>query len=186
MKAKEYIMTQHLDDPIQLPIIIGKFGAPFGVKGWIKLHSFTEPPENIFDYPWLIEKQKKVWQPQPFASYKIQGNGLIVKIPNIDDRDEVRVFTNKQIATPREAFTDEALATEQYYWVDLIGLTVVNLQQQVLGVVDHLYDSLAHDMLVVKNHHQQTILIPYVLEKFIKSVSLEQKQIIVDWDPPCN
>ena len=164
------------------PIIIGKFGAPFGVKGWIKVQSFADPAENILIYqPWLLY-QKKEWVTCCFEDAKIQDNGIIVKLPGYSDRDKIRIYTNLNIAIERSQLNDSDLQMGQYFWTDLQGLTIINTQGITLGTLSHLLDNGAHDIMVVNSEKMPDILIPYVEPDIVKSVDLANKVITVDWE----
>lgn len=161
-------------------VIIGRVGAVHGVKGAVKVHSFTEPKEQILDYhPWLIHHNHQ-WQALKVLSTHWHGQFLLVQFENFSDRDEVRLLTNADIAVSRSQLAP--LAENEYYWRDLIGLTVYTPDGTLLGVVDSLLETGANDVLVVKNDKKEH-LIPYLLGQFIQEINLEEKRIIADWDP---
>lgn len=158
-------------------VIVGRIGAPHGVKGWVKIISFTEPTTNILDYqPWLIQ-QKNHWVTVTVDAEQVHANAIVVKLPGCDDRDTAQTYTNADIAITADQLP--ALETNEFYWHDLIGATVINLQQVTLGVVDHLIATGSNDVMIVKAERER--LIPYI-SQVIKKVDLEAKQIIVDWD----
>lgn len=160
-------------------LVVGKIGAPNGVKGWVKIHSFTRPAMNLLDYqPWLIQQQQQ-WQTISIEQVKLHGQQILAKFASYDDRDAVMALTNLDIAVTREHLP--ALANDEYYWRDLEGLTVINQQNQTLGTVDYLIDNGANDVLVIQGEQQH--LIPYIKDLFIIAVDLEQGVITVDWDP---
>lgn len=158
-------------------VAIGKFGKAFGVRGWIKVHSFTTPQENILDLvPWQIEKNGQ-WQELPIEAHKIHHQNIVIKLKNINDVDTIKLYTNLNI------FIDHALlpklAKNEYYWDDLIGLKVTNKEGSELGIIDHLFGTGSNDVMVVKGKKEH--LIPY-LKNVIMKVDLEQQTIFVDWD----
>ncbi len=167
-------------------IVVGKISSPFGVKGWVKIFSFTDPIENIFQYqPWFI-KQKGNWKTIAVEQGRIHGKALVAHITAVNDRDGAEHLKDCEIAIQRTQLP--AAKPGEYYWIDLIGLQVINQQGIVLGVVDHLMETGANDVLVVREEKQGTKLggkerlIPFVLNEFIKSVDLDDKTIRVDWD----
>ncbi len=167
-------------------ILLGKVGAVYGIKGWLKIHSFTEEPEAIFDYtPWSLKLGGKE-QSIEITDWRKHNNGLIAKFANIEDRDEAQRFVGSEI------FVDESLLPElpegEFYWRDLIGMAVVTDKGYDLGQVSDVMETGANDVLVVKANRNDGFgkkerLIPYILDQVIVSVSMENKQICVDWDP---
>ena len=167
-------------------ILLGKVGAVYGIKGWLKIHSFTEDPEAIFDYtPWSLKLGGKE-QSSEITDWRKHNNGLIAKFANIEDRDEAQAFVGSEI------FVDESLLPDlpegEFYWRDLIGMSVVTDKGYDLGQVSDVMETGANDVLVVKANRNDGFgkkerLIPYILDQVIISVSMENKQICVDWDP---
>ena len=160
-------------------IIIGRLGAAHGVQGWMKLHSFTQPKENIFSYhPWLIQINSR-WETVNNITSRQQGSGFIVKLPKLVNRDQAQEYTNTDIAINRAQLPE--LGENEFYWSDLQGLTAINESGIILGTVDHLIETGANDVLVIKGKKEH--LIPYLLGQFVKKVDLLEKTIHVDWDP---
>lgn len=165
-------------------LVIGKLGAAHGIRGWLKLHSYTEPPENILSYRSLaIDSDQGLQQIEILESQK-QGNGFIARIKACDDRDATRFYTGRELFLKKEALP--ALEQNEYYWHQLEGLRVISTGGDDLGVVDHLLATGANDVLVVRpdaqSIDQEERLIPYVREKFVRKVDLTQQEIVVDWD----
>lgn len=159
------------------PIIIGSFGKTFGVRGWIKINSFTSPKRNIIDFkPWLIQKNNS-WEEICIESSKEHSNNIIVKLSNCNSPEEAQNFTNAKIAIWQKQLPK--LQTNEYYWIDIIGLKVINLQEVVLGVVQDLMATGANDVLIVTGDRKR--LIPYI-SNIILSVDLAKKIIQVDWE----
>lgn len=164
-------------------IVMGKIGAVHGVRGEVKIHSFTDPIENLFDYPlWHLrrdgeEKQVRV------ASARSQGKGLVARIEGLDDREIARTYTGFEICVPRSELPK--LEKGEYYWHQLIGLQVINQQQQLLGKVDHLLETGANDVLVVKpcagSLDGRERLLPYT-DHCVLSIELDKGIISVEWD----
>lgn len=167
-------------------IILGKVGAVYGIKGWLKIHSFTDELEAILDYfPWSLKLGNKT-QTVEVTDWRKHNKGLIVKVGNIDDRDEAQALVGSEILTSESSLPD--LPEGEFYWRDLIGMNVVTNKGYDLGIVTDMMETGANDVLVVKANlndgfSKKERLIPYLLEQVIESVSSENKQICVDWDP---
>jgi|TARA_R100001377_G_C3175105_1_gene104522 16S rRNA processing protein RimM len=167
-------------------IILGKVGAVYGIKGWLKIHSFTDETEAILDYfPWSLKLGNKT-QTVEITDWRKHNKVLIVKVAGIDDRDEAQAFVGSEILTNEAALPE--LSEDDFYWRDLIGMSVVTNKGYDLGVVTDMMETGANDVLVVKANlndgfSKKERLIPYLFEQVIESVSIENKQICVDWDP---
>ena len=158
-------------------VALGYISAVHGVKGMVKVHSWTRPPEAILDYqPWLLgEKQK----PVKFVTGRKQGKGLAVLLPETNDREQARLLVGQKIFVQRDQMPETAPG--EYYWSDLEGLEVHTLSGEILGSVEELMDTGANDVLVIRGQRQH--LVPFIQGQFIKSVDLDAGRIDVDWDP---
>lgn len=160
----------------------------FGVKGWLKIHSATQPMDNICHYsPWWLKTRHGVKQVE-IDDFKPHGQNMVVHIKGVDDRDEAKELCQVDIAVERDQIPD--LETGDFYWFQLQGLQVISVydgQEVVLGKVSHLLETGANDVLVVKGDadslDETERLIPYVPEQYIKDVDLDNQTIKVDWDP---
>ena len=167
-------------------IILGKVGAVYGIKGWLKIHSFTDEIDAILDYfPWSLKLGNKT-QAVEVTDWRKHNKGLIVKVGDINDRDEAQALVGSEILTSENSLPD--LPQGEFYWRDLIGMSVVTTQGYDLGVVSDMMETGANDVLVVKANlndgfSKKERLIPYLFEEVVESVSIENKQICVDWDP---
>lgn len=167
-------------------IIMGKLGSSYGIRGWLRVFSFTEDPNNIFDYkPWYIQRAGK-WQEVTVESFKPHNQDTIVKLIGIEDRDEANALTNIEIYVDAQKLP--TLEAGDFYWRDLIGCKVVTINGYDLGLVTDLMETGSNDVLVVKANLRDAFgakerLIPYVEEQFIKHIDLSTKCITVDWDP---
>lgn len=165
-------------------VVIGRFGAPHGVKGWIKVHAFTEPAENLLDYqPWYIKKnQQSHANDEPveltYEKAECHAKNMVVLLKDITDRNAIALYTNIDILMPRTALPE--LPDDEYYWSDLEGLTVVNQENIVLGRVDHLFETGSNDVLVIKGEREY--LIPYLMGNTVLTVDTDKKTMSVDWD----
>lgn len=161
-------------------VVVGKIGAPYGVKGWVKVHSFTEPLANLFTYPLLIESRKEGWKSVKIEAFKEHGDGFVAKLVEVEDRDQAALITNAQLGVTRENLPE--LDEEQFYLNDLIGLTVFNQDDVELGQVLDFIATGANDVMVVQGKKKQH-LVPFVLEMYILDIDLDTKRMRVDWDP---
>lgn len=167
-------------------VTLGKIGAVYGIKGWLKVHSFTDDPQAIFDYtPWVLNLGGNK-QTVTVGEWRRHSNGLIVKFADISDRNEAQLRTGAEIMVASESLPD--LPDGEFYWRDLIGMSVVNEQGYNFGTVTDIMETGSNDVLVVKANPNDGFgkkerLIPYLDDQVIKSVSLDIKQINVDWDP---
>lgn len=167
-------------------IIVGKLGSSYGIRGWLRVFSFTEDPDNLFNYkPWYIQRAGK-WQEVEVESFRPHNQDTIVKLKNVDDRDLANALTNFDIYVNAEELPD--LEEGDFYWKDLIGCKVVTMKGYDLGQVIDLMETGSNDVLVVKANLKDAYgikerLIPFVDKQFIKQVDLSAKQITVDWDP---
>jgi len=161
-------------------IIMGRIGAPFGVHGWLHVQSFTSPEENLFKYAPLFIKQNQKWVQINIETSRPHGDEWVVKFEQCSDRNESALLTNLTLAVPRSVLPP--LGPDEYYWFELIGLTVTTLSGETLGVVDSLFETKANDVLVVKGKTREH-LIPYLLGDYVTEVDLNTKQMRVCWDP---
>ncbi len=160
-------------------VVLGRITGLYGVHGWLKIFSYSRPRENIFSYnPWLIGQSQDVSLTQQVIEWKVQGKGLIAQLEGINDRNMAQTYVGLDIAVPRDALP--ALAKDEYYWCDLIGLKVVNQNQDVLGTVIEIMETGANDVVVVVG--EEKYLIPLLKGSVIKKVDHEQGQMLVDWD----
>ncbi len=170
-------------DPID-PVIVGRITTVHGIKGWVKVHSFTQPEGNIVGYqPWWL-KTTNGWQLIEIDQHRDTAKGMMVHLVGVDDRDEARQYCQRDIAVERTNLP--ALESGEYYWHQLQGLTVVTTEGVRLGQVSSMMETGANDVLVVQGDadslDQQERLIPYV-EQFVLGVDLDAREIKVDWDP---
>ena len=160
-------------------ISLGKISGVFGVKGWIKVHSYTDPIEKIVEYKrWQIKHQGR-WQEVELKGGKRQGKTVVAKLDGLDDRDEAMLYSGTEIAIYPDQLDN--LKQGEYYWRQLTGLKVVNTEGVELGEVDHLLETGANDVLVVKGDRER--LIPFTMDHAVKEVNLSAGVITVDWDP---
>ena len=165
-------------------LVVGKFTSPYGIKGWVKLHSFTDPQDNIKSYQPLYLKKQGQWQALDLEKIQQHGKGLVAKVKGCDEREQTSFYTGCELGMLKSQLP--SLEGDDYYWSDLAGLVVKDQQGQVFGVVDHLLETGANDVLVVKatdtSIDDQERLIPYLYGDVVLSVDLQAGEMIVEWD----
>ncbi len=159
-------------------IVVGKFGSTYGIHGWIKILTYTEFGENILTYKPLSVNRNNVWTIVDIEDGRLYGKGVIVKIAGINSPEEARLFTGLSIGVTRSQLPK--LEKNEYYWSDLIGLTVINKNGETLGKVIYLMETGSNDVLVIKGEKEHGI--PYIMGSVIKKVDLEKQEIHVDWE----
>lgn len=162
-------------------VIVGRVGAPHGVDGAVRVRSATQPPENIERYrPWLVGdgecfREVVVERLEPYR------DGYLARLAGVDDRDRAQALSGALIAVPRSALPSLE-AGREYYWQDLIGLAVRQVDGTPLGRVTNLLETGANDVLIVQDGRLER-LIPFV-EAFVVAVDLPEGCIVVDWQEP--
>lgn len=164
-------------------IVLGKITSVHGVRGEVKIYSFTDPIENLLDYPaWTLKRDGEVRQAE-LVSGRLQGKVLVAKLKGLDDREVARTYAGFDICVPRALLPD--LDDGEYYWHQLEGLKVIDLQGQLLGRIDHLLETGSNDVMVVKpcpgSLDDRERLLPYT-EQCVQKVDLAAGEMRVDWD----
>lgn len=187
------------DSALEEPVLLGQINGVFGVRGWLKVFSDTEPRENIVQYKsWLICRQnargKTDWVEVRLLEGKRHGKNVIVRLDGVDTREQAADLVGYQVAVQKDQLPK--LPEGEYYWSDLIGLEVSNTEGRVLGTVKRLFETGANDVLVVESRPQDSaaattaaattgvaaeILIPWVLDHFVLEVDRVERRILVDW-----
>ena len=176
-----------IDEPTdELYLPAGKIGGCYGVRGWVKIRSFTDPQENLLDYKSLFIKDKNSIEPLIFDIGRIHGKGLIAHINGVDNREKAEQFRGKEILLDASSLPE--LGEGDYYWRQLIGLRVWCICSDrllLIGIVDHLLDTGANDVLVVSPCEGSVDLgerlIPYKLGDIVKRIDLVAGIIEIDW-----
>ncbi len=179
-------------------IVLGRITGLYGVLGWVKVFSYTEPRTAILDYkPLFLRKlrpesgtvfapvaEERIstltpdWQPWRIESGRAQGKGVILKFHDFEDRDQAAALIGAELGIARQQLPP--LPAGEFYWADLEGLTVINTENIVFGQVSHLFHTGANAVLVVKGERER--LIPFVQGQFVQQVDLVEGRILVDWD----
>lgn len=160
-------------------VFLGEVVAPFGIKGWVKIYSYTDPPEKILGYlPWILVHKEEERVVEPEAG-KRHGRVVIAKLPGIDDRDQAEALRGAKIYVSRSAFPPTREEAGEFYWHDLIGMEVLDRSGKRLGRVVKLLETGANDVLVVRDGSE--LLIPWIWKEVILEVDKARRTIRVDW-----
>lgn len=171
-------------------VAMGRITTVYGVKGWVKVYSFAAPMENILQYQqWLLRYPDGRIQTVTIDGGHKHGKGLVAHISGCDDRDFALKLTGTDILISRDELPE--LEVGDYYWHQLEGLTMLALTESGdevnLGKVDHLIETGANDVLVVRAAHgsvdKRERMVPYLLERVVKEINLEEGFMRVLWDP---
>ena len=160
------------------PLVLGRISGLYGVRGWVKVHSYTEPRDAILKYgSWLLE-QDGVWRETSVVEGRKQGKTVVARLDAVTDRDMATAFVGMTIGVARSDLpgTDSG----EYYWTDLEGLQVIHQDGRILGKVAYLLATGANDVLVIQG--DQEVLVPFVKDEVIKGVDLATGIISVDWE----
>jgi len=167
------------------PIEMGKFGAVYGIKGWIKIHSYTDDAESIFKYKPLLMEFKGQLQEVTITEWKWHNKSFVAKLENYDVREEVQALVGVSLLVHE---TELPELEEDFYWRDLIGCQVKTDKGYHLGAVTDMMETGSKDVLVVKANSndafgQKERLIPFIKEQVILHVDIASKLIEVNWEP---
>jgi len=162
-------------------ILLGRVLGAFGVRGEARLESWTEPRDAIFRYqPWILRSPQGIERELRGVRGRDSGKNLIATFPDIADRDAVEAMRGTEIFVPRSALPPPKPG--EYYWVDLEGLRVVNVDGVSLGVVSHLFSTGSNDVLVTRDAERER-MIPFVTPQYVTGVDFDSGVVTVDWDP---
>lgn len=178
-------------------ILLGKINGFYGVKGWVKLFSHTQPREQIITYnPLYIRPSRKhpkwtkdaEWQPVKLLGKRTQGSHVLAHFDNMDSKETAALFLGYDIAIPREKLPK--LPDNEYYWQDLVGMTVLDNHDQLIGTIQRMLETGANDVMVVTpapdgivEKKEETVMIPFTVGHHVLSVDTQTREIRVDWDP---
>jgi 16S rRNA processing protein RimM len=160
-------------------VILGRVSGVFGVKGWLKVQSYTEPRDNLAGFGVLTLRLNAADSHFEVEESQSRTGGVAVKLRGIDDRDRAREWVGADVVVERERLPTAGAG--EHYWADLEGLEVVDLTGVVLGNVEYLLATGANDVLVLGGSQQR--LIPFIVGSVVKQVDLGRGRIVVDWSP---
>ena len=169
-----------------LPRPMGRLGSAYGLKGWMKVQSFTSRPADLFDYsPWYIRRRGEEWREVGVEDWQVHGAGFIVKLAGTASPEEARLLADSEIGIRRSSLPEPA--ENEIYLADLIGCEVIGIGGVKLGKVLGIWDHGAAPVMEVSPSDHLTSgkaavrLIPYVAGPIVKAVDLKQRTIRVEW-----
>ena len=160
-------------------ILVGKISNPHGIKGWVKVISFTDPIDNILSYKKWTISDNETEKTYCLEDSRIQGNKIVIKLEGVNNRDDADLLKNLQIEINRSDLPK--LEENSYYWEDLVDFNVIDIKGMHVGKVDSLFRTGSNDVLVIINETKQRLLVPFIMEEVIKYVDLDKELISIDW-----
>jgi len=161
-------------------VLLGRIVGAFGVRGELKLESFTEPKAAIFRYqPWTLRDAQGRERALQGARGRETPKGVVMTLPEVADRDVAEALRGTEVWVPRSALPPPK--DGEYYWIDLEGLRVVNADGIEFGRVSHLFSTGANDVLVVQGERER--MIPFLMPDYVVSIDFDAGLVVVDWDP---
>lgn len=163
-------------------VILGRMAAPWGIDGWIRVHSYTDPPETILSYPvWQLAGPAGSWETVRVSGGRRHGTGrdVVVEIEGVASPEDARRYVARDVGLPRSALPPAG--AREYYWDDLVGCRVATVDGVELGVVVHFHDFPAGPVMAVRGAGRER-WVPLV-PRHLKRVDLGARRIVVDWDP---
>jgi 16S rRNA processing protein RimM len=162
-------------------ILLGRVHGAFGVRGEVKLESFTDPPAAIFRYqPWILRGARGRERALAGARGRETAKGLVATFPDVGDRDAAEALRGSEIWVERAQLPPPEPG--EYYWVDLEGLRVVNVDGIDFGTVSHLFSTGANEVLVARDGERER-MIPFLEPDYVVAVDFDAGTVTVDWDP---
>jgi 16S rRNA processing protein RimM len=156
---------------------VGRLGAAHGVRGWLRVQSFTDPPQRLFEWRrWMLQPEGGATREMKVQDARPQGNGWIAKFEGVEERDAASRLTGQMVLVER----GELPPTQgrEHYRLDLLGFEARNLEGAVLGVVDHFIDTPGNAVMVIRGAREY--LIP-VTAQHLRQVAAGDRTVIVDW-----
>lgn len=158
-------------------IELGKIAGFFGVKGWVKLYSHTRPRIGIADYSQFYVGDNKT--PLTFTKIQESGKYIIAHIDGVNTREGAQAFLEQSLYVSSQDLPE---LSNEYYWHQLVGLTVINQHQQIIGTITEMMETGANDVMVIHDDHGTEHLIPYAMSHFVVSVDTDKGEMRVDWE----
>ena len=161
-------------------VTLGRVSGAHGIQGWIKVFSETSPRENIVQYsPWYLlrDGRRETWK---VKAGRLQGKSIVAKRGGGNDRNQAEALAGAEISIPRSALPATTVEGE-FYWADLVGLTVKTVEGTELGRIERLFETGANDVIVVQGDRER--LVPYIWQQVVRDVDLDGGVMTVDWDP---
>jgi 16S rRNA processing protein RimM len=155
---------------------MGRVVAPIGIQGWVKLRTFTEDPEGLDAFAEWLVRGPEGWRYLALQEFAVRPNGTAAKLEGCDDRDAAERLRGADVAVPREALGEAGEG--QLFWIDLVGLDVVDAGGEKLGTVESLFETGATSVMVLRGLKPR--MIPFVPD-YVKAIDREARRITVDW-----
>lgn len=165
-------------------LVVGKIGAPYGVQGWVKITTYTDETQGVFDYsPWFLGDNGTEYQ---VDNWRTHNKGVVAKLVGVDTRDDADSIKNLDISIKAEQLPQ--LADDEYYWRELVGMQVMTESGYDLGTVKEMFETGSNDVMLVKANSndafgQKERMLPFLHDQVIKEVNKQARTIKVDWDP---
>lgn len=154
---------------------LGRVVGAFGIKGWVRLRSYTDPPEGILRYrQWHIGGRE--WK---VVEGRGQPEGVVAALEGLQDRDAAAALRGAVVEVPRSALPKPKRG--EFYWTDVLGSEVVSTTGAKLGTLASVTSNGAQDVMVVTGEVER--LIPFVVGPIVQNVDPVAKKITVEWDP---
>ncbi|WP_369700301.1 ribosome maturation factor RimM [Halomonas sp. I5-271120] len=162
-------------------VVLGKLTSTYGVKGWLKVYSYTSPMDGILDYPeWQLRLDGKLVD-RKLAQGRQHGKGLVAQLDGVTSREQAEQLAGAEILLPKQSLPP--LEAGEYYWHQLEGLQVTTNDGESLGHVAYLFETGANDVMVVKDADGKERLLPFLPDEVVLEVDLAAGGMTVDWDP---
>jgi len=159
-------------------VVMGRITAPFGVKGWLRIYALTAHPSNLSDYPVWWLRQAGDWREVKVVAARLHSGSLVAQLEGIESREAAALLRGHEIGVPRSELP--ATTGDEFYWADLIGLKVLNMEEHDLGRVARIVQTGANDVLVVTSDDGREVLVPFIADA-IRKVDVAAGVINVDW-----
>ena len=159
-------------------VVLGRVAGPHGVQGWLRVKTFTESRATLLGFTrWMLGSEAG-WSDYGLREGRAHGDGLLVRLDGIADRDAAAALRGREVAVWRAQMP--VLQEGEYYWSDLEGLSVYTGDGVALGAVERLFATGANDVMVVRGERER--LIPFVMDEVVRRIDLDAGRIEVDWD----
>ena len=159
-------------------VVLGKIAGTFGVSGWIKVSSYTDPLDNLLQYPIWQLRRGETWTKAKLEASRVTGKGLLAKLEGIETPEDARVLIGTELGVWRHELP--AVRPGEYYLSDLEGLIAVTPCDEPLGVIDHFRSTPSSTVVVIRSAGQLDRWVPFVKERIVK-VDLSAGRVVLDW-----
>lgn len=157
-------------------VVLGQVGGAFGVQGWVRIQSYTDPPGNILEYGrWQLGRAGQ-WREVEVEAGKVTAKGVLAKLVGVETPEDARLDTGSEIAVGRDELPEPAPG--EYYWSDLEGLAAFGREDQLLGRIEEFRTTPGGPVVVIRGERQHWV--PFVKERIVK-VDLDAGRVVFDW-----